>query len=202
MYKKTIYEFNSNLASKDAIPGGGSASALVGALSASLANMAIELTYGKKKYLEYEGQLREISIELKSLSEKLLETINDDAKAFYPLSRCYSMDKSDPEYMIKLEKCLQDAVIPPLSIMKYSARVIELDSILKDITSKIMVSDVGTSVSLALGTLRGAYLNVLVNTKLMKDKEYATNLEQLSEKMIVKYSALANQTYNDVIERL
>ena len=58
MYKKTIYEFNSNLASKDAVPGGGSASALVGALSASLANMAIELTYGKKKYLEYEGQLR------------------------------------------------------------------------------------------------------------------------------------------------
>ena len=202
MYKKTICEFNSNLASKDAVPGGGSASALVGALSASLANMAIELTYGKKKYLEYEGQLREISIELKNLSEKLLEAIDDDAKAFYPLSRCYSMDKSDPEYMIKLEKCLQDAVIPPLSIMKYSARVIELDNILKDITSKIMVSDVGTSVSLALGTLRGAYLNVLVNTKLMKDKEYATNLEQLSEKMIVKYSALANQTYNDVLERL
>lgn len=202
MYKKTIYEFNSNLASKDAVPGGGSASALAGALSASLANMAIELTYGKKKYLEYEGQLREISIELKNLSEKLLEAINDDAKAFYPLSRCYSMDKSDPEYMIKLEKCLQDAVIPPLSIMKYSARVIELDSILKDITSKIMVSDVGTSVSLALGTLRGAYLNVLVNTKLMKDKEYATNLEKLSEKMLIKYSAIANQTYNDVLERL
>ena len=41
MYKKTIYEFNSNLASKESIPGGGSASALVGALSASLANMAI-----------------------------------------------------------------------------------------------------------------------------------------------------------------
>lgn len=202
MYKKTIYEFNSNLASKDAVPGGGSASALAGALSASLANMAIELTYGKKKYLEYEGQLRKISIELKDLSEKLLEAINDDCKAFYPLSRCYSMDKSDSEYMIKLEKCLQDAAIPPLSIMKYSARVIELDSILKDITSKIMVSDVGTSVSLALGTLRGAYLNVLVNTKLMKDKEYATNLEQLSEKMLVKYSALANQTYNDVLERL
>lgn len=202
MYKKTIYEFNSNLASKDAVPGGGSASALAGALSASLANMAIELTYGKKKYLEYEGQLRKISIELKDLSEKLLEAINDDCKVFYPLSRCYSMDKSDPEYMIKLEKCLQDAVIPPLSIMKYSARVIELDSILKDITSKIMVSDVGTSVSLALGTLRGAYLNVLVNTKLMKDKEYATNLEKLSEKMLVKYSAIANQTYNDVLERL
>ena len=54
MYKKTIYEFNSSLASKDAVPGGGSASALAGALSASLANMAIELTYGKKKYLEYE----------------------------------------------------------------------------------------------------------------------------------------------------
>ena len=98
--------------------------------------------------------------------------------------------------------CLQDAAIPPLSIMKYSARVIELDSILKDITSKIMVSDIGTSVSLALGTLRGAYLNVLVNTKLMKDREYATNLEKLSEKMLVKYSVLANQTYNDVLERL
>ena len=130
------------------------------------------------------------------------KAINDDCKAFYPLSRCYSMDKSDPEYMIKLEKCLQDAAIPPLSIMKYSARVIELDSILKDITSKIMVSDIGTSISLALGALRGAYLNVLVNTKLMKDREYATNLEKLSEQILVKYSEIANQTYNDVLERL
>lgn len=202
MYNKTIKEFNTNLASKDPVPGGGSTSALVGALSASLANMAIELTYGKKKYLEYEKQLKEISLELKDLSEKLLEAINDDCKAFYPLSKCYSMDKSDPEYMIKLEKCLQDAATPPFMIMKYCVKVIELDSVLKDITSKIMVSDIGTSLSLALGGLKGAYLNVLVNTKLMKDKEYANNLEKFCKKMVDDYTVIALNAYNEILERL
>ncbi len=202
MYNKTIKEFNDVLFSKEAVPGGGSTSALVGALSSCLGNMAIELTYGKKKYLEYEEELKNISNQLKELDDKLLNCINEDAKAFYPLSKAYSMDKNNPEYIMILEKCLQDASMPPLSIMKYCAKVIEIDNRLKDITTKIMISDVGTSLALASGALKGAYLNVLVNTKLMKDKEYATNLENMANKILDKYSAIASDAYKVVLERI
>lgn len=202
MYNKTIKEFNDVLKSKEPVPGGGSCSALAGALSSCLSTMAINLTYGKKKYLEYDNRLEELAKQLNYLDGKLLESINDDAKAFYPLSKAYSMDRNDPKYFSILEKCLQDAAIPPFSIMKYSAKVIEIDYELKDITSKLMVSDVGTSCMLALGALKGAYLNVLVNTKLMKDREYATNLENLARKILDKYSSLAERTYDVVLERL
>lgn len=202
MYNKSIKEFNDLLFSKEAVPGGGSTSALVGALSSCLGNMAIELTYGKKKYLEYEEQLKELSAQLKLLDDKLLQSINDDAKAFYPLSKAYSMDKNNPEYIMILERCLQDACMPPLSIMKYCAKVIEIDNMLKDITSKIMISDVGTSLALATGALKGAYLNVLVNTKLMKDKEYAGNLENMAKKILDKYSKIADEAYSVVLGRL
>ncbi len=202
MYNKTLKEYSELLASNKPIPGGGGTSALVGNLASSLSLMAINLTYGKKKYAEYEKELNGLEKELLDLNKKLLEYINDDAKAFYPLSKAYSMDRHNPDYFNIIEKCLQDAVMPPLMIVRACAKVIEIDSYLKDTTSKLVLSDVATSSMLAYGAIKGAYANVLVNTKLMKDKEYANNIEQEAKKTMDKYAFLAIQTYDYILGRL
>lgn len=202
MYNKTIKEFDEQLASNKPIPGGGGASALVGALASSLSLMAINLTYGKKKYAEYIDELNGLEKELNDLNSRLLKNINDDAKAFYPLSKAYSMDKHNPDYFNIIEKCLQDAVIPPLHIVRKCCRVIEIDSRLKDISSKLVLSDVATSVMLAYGALKGAYANVLVNTRLMNDKEYARNIESEARGLMDKYAFLAIQTYDYILGKL
>lgn len=202
MYNKTIKEFDEQLASNKPIPGGGGASALVGALASSLSLMAINLTYGKKKYAEYIDELNDLEKELNDLNSRLLKNINDDAKAFYPLSKAYSMDKHNPDYFNIIEKCLQDAVIPPLHIVRKCCRVIEIDSRLKDISSKLVLSDVATSSMLAYGALKGAYANVLVNTRLMNNKEYARNIESEAKGLMDKYAFLAIQTYDYILGRL
>ena len=202
MYNKTLKEYSELLASNKPIPGGGGTSALVGNLASSLSLMAINLTYGKKKYAEYEQELNEIEKELKELNEKLLKYINDDAKAFYPLSKAYSMDKHNPDYFDIIEKCLQDAVMPPLQIVRKCCRVIEINARLKDISSKLVVSDVATSTMLAYGALKGAYANVLVNTSLMNNKEYARNIENEAKGLMDKYAFLAIQTYDYILGRL
>ena len=90
----------------------------------------------------------------------------------------------------------------PYLILKYATRIIELDERLAVIGSKIAVSDAATSVMLAHGVLYGAYVNILVNTSLMKDREYADKLNDEAVKLLDEYSVLALNIYDDICKRL
>jgi len=202
MKYKTLNEFTEITASKAPTPGGGGVSGLVGSLAVSLSEMVTSLTEGKKKYAEYEEEIQTIKKECEELRIQLLDSIDEDANAFYPLSKAYSMDKEDPNYHSTLEKCLKDAAASPFNILKLVTRVIELDERLAIIGSKLAVSDAGTSVMLALGALYGALINIKVNTRLMADKEYANNLEGYAQILVDEYSKRAYLCYEKVMERL
>ena len=202
MENKTLKEFSELAASKAPIPGGGGVSALAGSLAASLAEMVTNLTIGKKRYLEYTFELTDIRKELEILRINLLDCINKDAQAFEPLSKVYSLPKDTEGYQEKMEECLKDAAKPPLLILKYAVRIIELDERLSVIGSKISVSDAATSVMLAHGVLYGAYVNILVNTRLMKDRDYADKLNDEAVKLLDEYSIKALNIYDDICKRL
>lgn len=201
MYDKTIKEFVDLASTSEPVPGGGSVTAICASLASSLASMVTNLTIGKKKYLEYTNQLESIRRKANEIKDELLECANEDAKAFYPLSKAYGMDKTSPNYLSNIESCLKDAIVPPLKVMKYTVEIIKMDSALAEIGSKLSVSDAGTSAMLALGCMYAAYTNVLVNTRLMNDKEYANNVEEEAKKLLI-YGDLARYTYKRVLERL
>ena len=202
MINKTLKEFSELAASKDPTPGGGGVSALVGSLAASLGQMVTNLTYGKAKYIQYTAEIVDIRKELDILRTNLLECINNDAKAFEPLAKAYKMDKSDPNYEATMEQCLRNAADVPFIILKYCARIIDLNERLAVIGSKISVSDAGTSVMLAHGAMYGAYINVLVNTRLMKDRTYADDFTKKAANILDEYSVRALNCYDDVCKRL
>ena len=87
MLNKTITEFMEESASKAPVPGGGGVSALCGALAASLSEMVTNLTTGKKKYAEYEKEIRGIMKRAETLRNTLSECIKEDAEAFAKLIR-------------------------------------------------------------------------------------------------------------------
>ena len=202
MYNKTLDEFSKLTASKEPVPGGGGVCANVGALASALGEMVTNLTIGKAKYIQYTNELNDIRKELELLRSSLLDCINKDAKAFEPLSVVYKMDKNDPAYETKMEECLRNAANSPMLILKYCTRIIDLDERLAVIGSKISVSDAATSVMLAHGALYGAYVNILVNTQLMKDKEYASNFEKEAVTLLDEYSVKALNIYDDICKRL
>lgn len=202
MYNKTLDEFSKLTASKQPVPGGGGVCANVGALASALGEMVTNLTIGKAKYIQYTNELNDIRKELELLRSSLLDCINKDAKAFEPLSVVYKMDKNDPTYETKMEECLRNAANSPMLILKYCTRIIDLDERLAIIGSKISVSDAATSVMLAHGALYGAYVNILVNTQLMKDKEYASNFEKEAVTLLDEYSVKALNIYDDICKRL
>ena len=202
MENLTLKQFSEAVSSKDPTPGGGGVSAAVGALAASLGEMVTNLTFGKKKYLEYTFELTDIRKELEILRINLLGCINKDAQAFEPLAKVYALPKDSEGYEEKMEECLRKAAEPPFLILKYAARIIELDERLGQIGSKLAVSDAATSVMLAHGVLYAAYVNVLVNTRLMKDRDQANDLNEESVKILDEYSVMALNIYDDICKRL
>ena len=198
----SLQQFCRLTASSQPVPGGGGVSALAGALAASLASMVVNLSKDKKKYQEYAEEYKSLITELEDLRESLLKAIEEDAQAFRPLAEAYSLPKETPGYEEKLESCLKDAAASPMRILKMICRIITIDERLALIGSKISVSDAACSVMLARGALYAAAINVSVNTRLMKDREYACKLDQETEEIVKEYAGKADKVYEDIKMRL
>ena len=202
MQNKTLKEFSELAASKAPVPGGGGVCANVAALASALGQMVTNLTIGKEKYIQYTNELNDIRKELDVLRINLLDCINKDAEAFEPLAKAYKMDKNDPNYNQVMEECLKCAAGIPLLILKYCSRIIDLDERLATIGSKISVSDAATSVMLAHGAMYGAYVNVLVNTSLMKDLKNVEYFNVEAVSILDEYSVKALNCFDDICKRL
>ena len=194
--------FTEVLASSEPVPGGGGASALVGAIGTSLASMVGNLTTGKKKYAEFETDIQRILSNANVLRNTLLPLIDEDAKCFEPLSKAYGLPKEDPTRGEVMENALRLACTAPLMIMSAAAEAIELHAELAVKGSSIMLSDVGVGVLCCKTALMGASLSIFINVRLMKDREYAEALKLKTDALLLKYCELAERTYADVFEKL
>lgn len=171
------FSFVDDLASAAPVPGGGGASAYVGAVAAALASMVGNLTVGKKKYAAVEDEMRSSLSRLESYRARLTELVDKDAYAFLPLAQAYRMPKETPEEAALKEAALQKALLGacevPLEIMRQCAAVAEECACLARKGSRLAVSDAGAAVILAAAAARTASLNVFVNAKSMADKDQA-----------------------------
>ncbi|MBQ3277367.1 MAG: cyclodeaminase/cyclohydrolase family protein [Oscillospiraceae bacterium] len=201
MLDKSVTEFTELLASKAPVPGGGGASALVGAIGIALGDMVGELTVGKKKYADVEEDVKALMAKAQDLRVRLLACVNKDAEAFEPLSRAYGIPKDDPSRDGIMEKCLRDAAAAPLEILDLCCEVIELQREFADKGSVLAVSDAATGVVFCWSAMYGAAVNVKVNTKAMKDRAYADKLNAHVDEQMAKYWPIAEKVYEDVYRR-
>lgn len=200
----TINEFINALSSKSATPGGGGASALGGAIGSALGSMVGNLTIGKKKYVDVEEDIQLLLEKFSKITEELLTLIEKDAAAFLPLSHAYALPKETEEEKAQkekiMEKALYDASLVPLEIMEKAYEGILLQEEMAQKGSKIAISDVAVGVAFLRSALLGASVNVLINTKSMKDRQKAeelnTRVHYLSETGSRKADTLFNQITN------
>lgn len=199
---KSCKDFTEALGSKAPVPGGGGAAALVGALASSLCEMAANLTVGKKKYAQFDGDNKRIITQAESLRCKLLELVDDDAAVFEPLSKAYSMPKTNPDYASTIHQASIKACMVPYNIMKCCCEAIDLLEELSTKCSVLMISDVGCGAVLAKAALDSASMNVYVNTRALQEDESIAMLEADVERMLLKYGDKAQAISDMVMERL
>ena len=194
----TLNEFSEKLFSKDAVPGGGGASALVGALAVSLGAMAANLTLGKEKYAEYTDELNANLEKAEKLRLRLLELIEEDAAGFGEINKAYKVKPRDEEL---IEKALVSAATPPLKMMEAIKEVIDILIIFSDKTSVLVVSDVGVGAKFAEAALKSAYLNVVVNAAFMKDEKTSAEIGEKADRLL-HYARKADEVYENIVKQL
>ena len=202
----TIQEFLDVLSSKEPVPGGGGASALAGALGNALGQMVANLTIGKKKYALVEDEIKELAERMKGIQGQFSALADQDAKVFAPLAKCYSLPSGTEEekaYKAEvMEARLLDASLVPMEIMEKASEMLEIMDILADKGSRMAVSDVGVGVQFILTALLGAVMNVYINTKSMKNREKAEEMNEKAERLIKEGTEAADRIYQKVLEQL
>ena len=202
MKELKINDFAEQLASNAPVPGGGGASALVGAVGVALGNMVGSLTVGKKKYADVEEEIIALNEKAAVLREELLTLMEKDAEVFEPLSKAYSIPKDDPARDEVMAVVLKQASEVPLEIMRKCCEAIDLIEVYAQKGSVIAVSDAGCGTAICKAALESAALNVYINTKSMKDRELAETMNAEVDIMLSKYCAKAAEIYASVSERL
>lgn len=200
--EKTLTAFTEELASKAPVPGGGGAAALTAAVGVSLADMVGELTVGKKTYADVEEEMRSCMEQAQELRRALLQQIDGDAEAFAPLAKAYGIPKEDPERDAVMEEALKTACAVPMDIMRKCCEAIDLTETFAAKGSRLAVSDAGCAAVSLKASLQAASLNVFINTKAMKDRAYAEELEAEAERMLAEYEKKADEVYRTVTERI
>ena len=190
-------EFVEVLGSKAPVPGGGGASALVGAVGTALGNMVGALTVGKKK---------ELMAKATTLQDELLHLIERDAEVFEPLSKAYGMPRETEEEKAEkarvMEIVLKDACSVPMEIMEKCCEAIDLIVEFAAKGSALAISDAGVGAAFCKAALEGASLNVYINTKSMKNREYAEELNKKCDEMLAVYTVKADEIFQNVLGRL
>ncbi|MBQ6091422.1 MAG: cyclodeaminase/cyclohydrolase family protein [Lachnospiraceae bacterium] len=201
-----IKDFLEALAGKDPVPGGGGASALTGALGASLASMTCALTFGKKKYADKEPALREADAKLRENASLLFEGIDRDAKAFLPLAEAFSLPSGTPEEAAHKDEVLQKEYLAacdvPMAVMKSCLEGIEAAAVAGTDGSKVVISDACAGLILLEAAMKAAALNVYINARYMKDRTKAEELVRFAEETCDKGSKLAGEVISVITEEL
>ncbi|MCR4867782.1 MAG: cyclodeaminase/cyclohydrolase family protein [Lachnospiraceae bacterium] len=191
-------DFLDALSSKEPTPGGGGASALVAAVSCSLCSMVSNLTTGKKKYAQYQDKIDEYLVLLKEKNELLQADIEKDAKAFAPLAKAYSLDKSTEGYEDIMEKALFDAATAPKEILEDIYSLVPVIEDLAIMGSRLAISDVAVAAACLEAAMKGCVLNVYINTRSMKNKDTAQKMNAYVKEIVSDGSKRMQKVYADI----
>jgi methenyltetrahydrofolate cyclohydrolase len=170
----SVQEFLERLASGDPTPGGGSASALAGALGASLVSMVCNLTIGRERYAEFEADARAIQAEAAALKDQLEQGIDEDTAAYGAVIEAYRLPRgTDAERSarsVAIQEKTINAALVPLGLVETSAQVIALADRALGKTNPNAASDLAVAALLGLAAIDGAAANVEINLASIKDE--------------------------------
>ena len=191
-------KFLDELSSSVPVPGGGGASALIGAIGCALCSMVANLTTGKKKYVQYQERIDELLPFLENMRGALMEDIKLDADAFYPLSQAYSIPKDAPDRDKIMEEALLTASNAPMKIIEDVSKLVPVLEELEVIGSRLAISDVAVAAAACSAALKGAVMNIYINTKSMKNREVAEAMNQKAKELVGDGTARCDAVYKKI----
>ena len=178
----TIKEFINKVISNDPVPGGGSVSALNGALAGALAAMVANLTIGRKKYAEVNDIMVELSSRFEKLSSHLIEDVDRDSDAYNRVFAAFKMPKeTDEEKQARSEAIQRETKYAAQVPMEVARAVYEVLPMIDTVAQKgnsNAVTDACVSMMCARTAILGALLNVRINLTSIKDEAFVNAMRE------------------------
>ncbi len=183
----SVVNFLNETAGEAPVPGGGSISALAGALAAALAQMVAGLTIGKKKYLEHEEEMKAIVAKLEPIRAELLQDIDRDSDAYRLVFDAFKLPKeTDEEKALRSEKiqeATRHAAIVPMTVARRVFDIIGLIEAVGARGNQNAITDAAVAMMCARTAVLGALLNVRINLSSIKDEAFRNELAKDAERM-------------------
>lgn len=189
----TVKGFAEETARESPAPGGGSVSAYMGALGASLGTMVANLSSHKPGWDDRWDEFAKWAERGMEIQEELLHLVDEDTEAFNRIMTAFGMPKKTDEEKALRSEAIQKATLfaseVPLETMKASARVFELCRQMVAEGNPNSVSDAGVGALAARAAVIGAGMNVKINAASLKDRAKAEALIAEAEEIIAKANA-------------
>ena len=202
----SVREFIELLASNAPAPGGGSASAVAGAMGIGLASMAAGLTVGKPKYAEHDEVMSTIISDSAPLLKEMTDGIDRDTDAFNGVTAVFRMPKSNNDEKAArkaaLQEALKNAALVPFELLLNCEKAL---LILKEGVGRInpnCYSDLGSGAANLESAAKGAWLNVLINIGGLTDKAFAEDLRIRGKAAFDSCISVAEQVFNEVLRQI
>ena len=187
-------EFVEELSTNSPAPGGGSVSALAGALGAALSSMVAALSHEKKELLDLKPEMNEIGIEAQNLKDRLSFLVDEDTNAFNKVMDANRLSATNDEEQSAKNQAIEIAnkyaIEIPMETAKKCFRVIELADTLVEKGNPNSVSDAGVAAEVALAGVSGACMNVLINLTSVEDESYCDDMKNKVEDIMEKAESL------------
>ncbi|GHT04073.1 methenyltetrahydrofolate cyclohydrolase [Bacteroidia bacterium] len=195
-----VKEFLLVTAGDDPVPGGGSVSALCGALSAALGQMVTNLTIGRKKYADQEESMKEMAVVFNSYLDEFALDIDKDSDAYDAVFSAYKLPKETEEEKVvrsqKIQEATKIAAEVPLLVAQKAYKLMDFISMVAKTGNQNAVTDACVSMMCARTAVLGALLNVRINLSSLKDQEYVDHLKKESDFLEAKAIEKEQQLLN------
>ena len=186
----SVKDFANETASESLAPGGGSVSALVGAMGAALGAMVANGSANKRGWEDRIEEFSPWAEKGQQIKDELLFLIDEDTRAFDGIMNAYGLPKDNEEQKAArsaaIEAANQYATEIPFRTMKAAYACVEILAAMKEIGNPNAASDVAVGALCVKTAVRGAWLNVLINAPGLKDKAFAERIVAEAEALLKK----------------
>lgn len=191
-----LVAFADETASESPAPGGGSISAYVGSLGASLATMVANLSSHKKGWDDKWKEFSDWAEKGQAAKDELIRLVDQDTAAFNKIMTAFSLPKSTDEEKTIRTQAIQDAtkfaIEIPFKVMEVSLKSMEVIKAMAEVGNPNSVTDAGVGALCARTAVIGAFMNVKINASGYNDKAYVKDIIAKGEK--IEQEAIAIET--------
>jgi glutamate formiminotransferase / formiminotetrahydrofolate cyclodeaminase len=202
----TVSGFAEETAAESIAPGGGSISAYVGALGVSLGTMVANLSAHKAGWDDKWEFYSDWAVKGQAYKNKLLQLVDEDTNAFNKIIDGFRMPKATDEEKEARKQAIEKATIYateiPFQVMETAYNSMEVMQAMLKEGMQSSISDAGVGALCARTAVVGAYFNVRINAKDIKDRVFAEDILAKSEVIYKKALAIEKEVMEFIFSKV